>query len=138
MAARTKPLKVVAPAAIAPLSAIVSYDLPPGKTGVKMISESIRADARETGGVPHLDHGVRYGSAIAIDDSAFDADVRATLVAGGPVTAVLAQQAVVKERPDRLRRRDGMHAHAALCSRASNAVARGPASTISQRQPSAQ
>lgn len=37
MAARTKPLKVVAPAAISPLSAIASYDLPPAKTGVKMI-----------------------------------------------------------------------------------------------------
>ena len=37
MAARTKPLKVVAPAAISPLTAIASYDLPPAKTGVKMI-----------------------------------------------------------------------------------------------------
>jgi electron transfer flavoprotein beta subunit len=36
MAARTKPLKVVAPAAIEALSAIVAYDLPPAKTGVKM------------------------------------------------------------------------------------------------------
>jgi electron transfer flavoprotein beta subunit len=38
MAARTKPLKVVAPAAIDALSTIVSYDMPPAKTGVKMIS----------------------------------------------------------------------------------------------------
>lgn len=38
MAARTKPLKVVAPADIQPLSNIVSYELPPAKTGVKMIS----------------------------------------------------------------------------------------------------
>jgi len=38
MAARTKPLKVVAPAAIDSLSAIVSYEMPPAKTGVKMIS----------------------------------------------------------------------------------------------------
>ncbi|MBS1781834.1 MAG: electron transfer flavoprotein subunit beta/FixA family protein [Bacteroidetes bacterium] len=38
MAARTKPLKVVAAAGIAPLSEIVSYDLPPAKTGVKMFS----------------------------------------------------------------------------------------------------
>ncbi len=36
MAARTKPLKVVAAAGIAALSEIVSYDLPPAKTGVKM------------------------------------------------------------------------------------------------------
>ncbi len=38
MAARTKPLKVVAPAAIDALSTIVSYELPPAKSGVKMIS----------------------------------------------------------------------------------------------------
>jgi electron transfer flavoprotein beta subunit len=38
MAARTKPLKVVAPAAIEALSAIVSYELPPAKSGVKMIA----------------------------------------------------------------------------------------------------
>ncbi len=38
MAARTKPLKIVAPADIQPLSNIVSYELPPAKTGVKMIS----------------------------------------------------------------------------------------------------
>src|SRR5689334_12542182 len=37
MAARTKPLKVVAPAAISALSTIASYDMPPAKTGVKMI-----------------------------------------------------------------------------------------------------
>ncbi len=38
MAARTKPLKVVAPAAINALSSIVAYEMPPAKTGVKMIS----------------------------------------------------------------------------------------------------
>lgn len=38
MAARTKPLKIVAPADIAPLSKIVSYELPPAKTGVKMFT----------------------------------------------------------------------------------------------------
>jgi electron transfer flavoprotein beta subunit len=38
MAARTKPLKVVPPAAIDPLTAIVSYELPPAKSGVKMVS----------------------------------------------------------------------------------------------------
>jgi electron transfer flavoprotein beta subunit len=39
MAARTKPLKVVAAAAdVQPLSQIVSYELPPAKTGVKMFS----------------------------------------------------------------------------------------------------
>ncbi len=37
MAARTKPLKVVTPAAIAPLSNIVSYEMPAAKSGVKMI-----------------------------------------------------------------------------------------------------
>jgi electron transfer flavoprotein beta subunit len=37
MAARTKPLKVVAPADIPQLSSIVSYELPPAKTGVKLI-----------------------------------------------------------------------------------------------------
>ncbi|MBS1589011.1 MAG: electron transfer flavoprotein subunit beta/FixA family protein [Bacteroidetes bacterium] len=38
MAARTKPLKVVAASGIAALSEIVSYDLPPVKTGVKMFA----------------------------------------------------------------------------------------------------
>ncbi len=38
MAARTKPLKVVAPSDAAPLSQIVSYELPPAKTGVKMFN----------------------------------------------------------------------------------------------------
>jgi len=38
MAARTKPLKVVAPAAIDSVSSIVSYEMPPAKTGVKMIA----------------------------------------------------------------------------------------------------
>lgn len=38
MAARTKPLKVVAPAAVEAVSAIVSYEMPPAKTGVKMIA----------------------------------------------------------------------------------------------------
>lgn len=40
MAARTKPLKVVAPAAIDALTTIASYDLPLAKTGVKMIDEN--------------------------------------------------------------------------------------------------
>jgi electron transfer flavoprotein beta subunit len=38
MAARTKPLKVVAPAAITSVSNIVSFEMPPAKTGVKMIA----------------------------------------------------------------------------------------------------
>ncbi len=38
MAARTKPLKVVAPAAVAAVSNIVAYEMPAAKTGVKMIS----------------------------------------------------------------------------------------------------
>jgi electron transfer flavoprotein beta subunit len=38
MAARTKPLKVVPPAAISALTAIVSYELPPAKSGVKMVA----------------------------------------------------------------------------------------------------
>jgi len=37
MAARTKPLKVVPAADIQPLTAIVAYEMPPAKTGVKMI-----------------------------------------------------------------------------------------------------
>ena len=38
MAARTKPLKVVEPAAIDALTNIVSYELPPPKAGVKLVS----------------------------------------------------------------------------------------------------
>jgi electron transfer flavoprotein beta subunit len=38
MAARTKPLKVVPAADVAALTEIVSYDLPPAKTGVKMFT----------------------------------------------------------------------------------------------------
>lgn len=38
MAARTKPLKVVAAAAVSALSQIVSYEMPPAKTGVKMFN----------------------------------------------------------------------------------------------------
>jgi electron transfer flavoprotein beta subunit len=38
MAARTKPLKVVPAADIQPLTAIVSYEMPPAKTGVKMFT----------------------------------------------------------------------------------------------------
>ncbi|GAA0561351.1 electron transfer flavoprotein subunit beta/FixA family protein [Chitinophaga japonensis] len=38
MAARTKPLTVVEPVAVEPLTSIVSFELPPAKAGVKMIS----------------------------------------------------------------------------------------------------
>jgi electron transfer flavoprotein beta subunit len=38
MAARTKPLKVVEPAAIEALTSIVNYELPPAKAGVKLVS----------------------------------------------------------------------------------------------------
>jgi electron transfer flavoprotein beta subunit len=38
MAARTKPLKVLEPAAIDALTSIVSYELPPAKAGVKLVS----------------------------------------------------------------------------------------------------
>jgi electron transfer flavoprotein beta subunit len=38
MAARTKPLKVVEPAATEPLSKAVAYGLPPAKAGVKLVS----------------------------------------------------------------------------------------------------
>jgi electron transfer flavoprotein beta subunit len=38
MAARTKPLKVVEPAAADTLTSIVSYELPPAKAGVKLVS----------------------------------------------------------------------------------------------------
>lgn len=37
MGARTKPLKVVEPIAVEPLTSVVSFDLPPAKAGVKMI-----------------------------------------------------------------------------------------------------
>jgi electron transfer flavoprotein beta subunit len=38
MGARTKPLKVVEPAAVDVLTSIVSFDLPPAKAGVKLVS----------------------------------------------------------------------------------------------------
>jgi electron transfer flavoprotein beta subunit len=38
MGARTKPLKVVEPAAIEALTSIASFDLPPAKSGVKLVS----------------------------------------------------------------------------------------------------
>jgi len=38
MAARTKPLKVVEPAAINPLTAVAGFGLPPAKAGVKLVS----------------------------------------------------------------------------------------------------
>jgi len=38
MGARTKPLKVVEPVAIQPLTSIVSFELPPAKAGVKLVS----------------------------------------------------------------------------------------------------
>ena len=38
MAARTKPLQVVEPSAIDALTSIVSYELPPAKAGVKLVS----------------------------------------------------------------------------------------------------
>jgi electron transfer flavoprotein beta subunit len=37
MAARTKPLKVLEPAAIEPLTSVASYELPPAKAGVKLV-----------------------------------------------------------------------------------------------------
>lgn len=37
MAARTKPLKVVEPAAIDPLTSVVNYETPPPKAGVKLV-----------------------------------------------------------------------------------------------------
>ena len=38
MSARTKPLNVVEPTAIEPLTSIVSFELPPAKAGVKLVS----------------------------------------------------------------------------------------------------
>jgi electron transfer flavoprotein beta subunit len=38
MAARTKPLTVVAGAAITAVTSITSYEMPPSKSGVKMVS----------------------------------------------------------------------------------------------------
>jgi electron transfer flavoprotein beta subunit len=37
MAARTKPLKVVEPAAVTALTNVAAYEMPPAKSGVKMI-----------------------------------------------------------------------------------------------------
>jgi electron transfer flavoprotein beta subunit len=42
--ARTKPLKVVEPAAVEPLTSIVSFELPPPKAGVKLVSENNPAE----------------------------------------------------------------------------------------------
>jgi electron transfer flavoprotein beta subunit len=38
MAARTRPLKVIAPSAASPVTAILTYELPPAKAGVKLVS----------------------------------------------------------------------------------------------------
>ena len=38
MAARTKPLKVVEPVAVEPLTNIVGFELPPAKAGVKLVA----------------------------------------------------------------------------------------------------
>ena len=38
MTARTKPLKVVTPVAVSPLTTVVNYEMPAGKAGVKMIA----------------------------------------------------------------------------------------------------
>lgn len=38
MAARTKPLKVIEPVAVEPLTSIISFDLPPAKAGVKLVA----------------------------------------------------------------------------------------------------
>jgi electron transfer flavoprotein beta subunit len=39
MAARTRPLKVVSPLAVSPVTAVLSYELPPAKAGIKMIDQ---------------------------------------------------------------------------------------------------
>ena len=44
MAARTKPLKVVDPIAVEPLTSISSFELPPAKAGVKLISPDNMAE----------------------------------------------------------------------------------------------
>jgi electron transfer flavoprotein beta subunit len=38
MAARTKPLKVVEPAAVDALTSVAAFTLPPAKAGVKLVS----------------------------------------------------------------------------------------------------
>ena len=38
MAARTRPLKVVTPAAVSAVTSILSYELPPAKAGIKLVS----------------------------------------------------------------------------------------------------
>jgi len=37
MSARTKPLKVVEPVAVEPLTEVVQFELPPAKAGVKLV-----------------------------------------------------------------------------------------------------
>jgi electron transfer flavoprotein beta subunit len=44
MGARTKPLKVVDPASITPLTSVVSFELPPPKAGVRLVSPDNPAD----------------------------------------------------------------------------------------------
>ena len=44
MAARTKPLKVVEPIAVEPLTSVSSFELPPAKAGVKLISPDNMAE----------------------------------------------------------------------------------------------
>ena len=41
MAARTKPLKVITPAAVEALTSDYPYELPPAKAGIKLISPMI-------------------------------------------------------------------------------------------------
>ncbi len=38
MSARTKPLKVIEPVAVDPLTSVISFELPPAKAGVKLVS----------------------------------------------------------------------------------------------------
>jgi electron transfer flavoprotein beta subunit len=37
MAARTRPLKVVTPTTVEPVAAILSYEMPPAKAGIKLV-----------------------------------------------------------------------------------------------------
>ncbi|MDN5288060.1 MAG: etfB 2 [Mucilaginibacter sp.] len=47
MAARTRPLKVVTPAAVSAVTSILSYELPPAKAGIKLVSPDNMAELVE-------------------------------------------------------------------------------------------
>jgi len=90
-------------------------------------------------GLPDFDHGIRHAHAITIVHMAGDSNALAGCLGRHQLRAprVGAQQAIVEERPNRLRRAERVAAHGCAVLSGSNGVAALPPSTISQRQPSA-